>query len=561
MRIFDLIQGSAEWHAHRAQHWNASDAPAMMGCSPYESRTQLLHRLATGIAPDVDAGTQRRFDEGHRIEALARVLAEKIVDEDLYPVTGVEGRYSASFDGLTLDDGIAFEHKTLNDALRTAMPRGCTGADLPMQYRVQMEHQCMVSGCKKVLFMASKWNGDVLAEKRECWYTPDLALRKEIIAGWEQLAADLQAYTPQEDATPTPTGKAPETLPALHIEVAGMVTASNLEAYKQHAMAVFAGINRTLETDGDFADAEKTVKWCADVEDRLKAAKEHALSQTASIDQLFKAIDDIGAEARRVRLDLDKLVKARKETIRADIVATAALAFRHHVEGINTRLGKAYMPAVPTDFGGAIKNKRTVESLKDAVATELARAKIAATEVGDRIDLNLQFLRNNAAEHHALFPDAPIIVLKASDDFQTLVKSRIAEHLAAEEKRQEADRARIREEERAKAMEYTLATAPPNHQTQVPEFRGQDEFDHWRQGGTNSASVKSLPVKDFGPNECSDSERMRLIESGRAYIEPNNDAAEIFISCDKSKGVYCNSPEELRKILDAAIKKSFPQPA
>ena len=33
------------------------------------------------------------------------------------------------------------------------------------------------------------------------------------------------------------------------------------------------GINTNLESDEDFADAEKTVKWCADVEDRLAAAK------------------------------------------------------------------------------------------------------------------------------------------------------------------------------------------------------------------------------------------------------------------------------------------------
>jgi predicted phage-related endonuclease len=40
---------------------------------------------------------------------------------------------------------------------------------------------------------------------------------------------------------------------------------------------------------------------------RLEAAKQHALSQTASIDALFRAMDEISAETRRVRLDLVKL--------------------------------------------------------------------------------------------------------------------------------------------------------------------------------------------------------------------------------------------------------------
>lgn len=54
MKIHNLIQGSPEWLAYRAKHFNASDAPAMMGCSPYKTRAQLLRELHTGIAPDVD---------------------------------------------------------------------------------------------------------------------------------------------------------------------------------------------------------------------------------------------------------------------------------------------------------------------------------------------------------------------------------------------------------------------------------------------------------------------------------------------------------------------------
>ena len=57
-----------------------------------------------------------------------------------------------------------------------------------------------------------------------------------------------------------------------------------------------------------------------------KAAKEHALSQTADIDALFKALDDIGAEARTVRLDLDKLVARRKTEVKEEAIATARRA-------------------------------------------------------------------------------------------------------------------------------------------------------------------------------------------------------------------------------------------
>ncbi|MEG0414091.1 MAG: endonuclease, partial [Comamonas sp.] len=63
MQIVKLIQGTPEWHAHRAKHFNASDAPAMMGCSSYKSRSDLIKELATGLTPEVDANTQRRFDD------------------------------------------------------------------------------------------------------------------------------------------------------------------------------------------------------------------------------------------------------------------------------------------------------------------------------------------------------------------------------------------------------------------------------------------------------------------------------------------------------------------
>ena len=55
MRTVDLVQGSDQWHAHRAKHFNASEAPAMMGMSQYTSRDALLKEKATGIAPEISA--------------------------------------------------------------------------------------------------------------------------------------------------------------------------------------------------------------------------------------------------------------------------------------------------------------------------------------------------------------------------------------------------------------------------------------------------------------------------------------------------------------------------
>lgn len=471
MQLVNLVQGSPEWLAHRAQHYNASDAPAMMGCSPYKTRDALIRELATGITAEVSAETQSIFDAGHRFEALARPLAEEIIGEDLYPVTGVNGKLSASFDGLTLMYDVGFEHKTLSNSLRDVMHADIKGHELPSHYRVQLEQQLHVSGAGRILFMASKWNGDHLVEERHCWYYPDMELRAKILAGWEVLAQDVANYVPQAVEVKA-IGRTPENLPALRVEVTGKVVSSNLAEYKEHALAVFKGINRTLETDQDFADAEKVVKWCGDVEDRLQATKEHALSQTASIEELFNAIDTIAAEAKRTRLELDKLVKARKEQIREEIVTEGRGALAAHIAALNTRLGKPYMPDVAADFAGAIKGKRTVESLRDAVNTTLAHAKIQANEIADRIQVNLNTLRDLASEHAFLFADTSAIVLKAPDDLTMLVKSRVADHKQAEANRLEAERERIRAEEAARLeREQAEAQAQAQREAQQAEAR------------------------------------------------------------------------------------------
>jgi putative phage-type endonuclease len=469
MKTHDLIQGSPEWLAYRAQHFNASDAPAMMGCSPYKTRAQLLAEMHTGIAAAVDIGTQKRFDNGHRAEALARPLAEEFIGAELYPVTGSLGRLSASFDGLKLDENEGFEHKALNDAIRAAFDEAwkvraddaAPGRMLPIYHRVQMEQQLHVSGAERILFMASAWTADEeLIEERHCWYYPDATLRQQIIDGWAQFERDLDAYTPTAAEDPAPVGQAPESLPALRIEVTGEVTASNLAEFKQTALAAIRSVNRDLKTDADFADAEKAVKWCSDVESRLKAAKEHALSQTASIDALFKTIDDIGAEAKRVRLDLDKLVTRRKDECKASAVSDARAALQAHVDLLNAELAPMRLLPVAVDFAGAIKGLRSIASMQDALDTALAQGKIAADNQARGIRANVATFAAQAYGVQFLFADLAQIVHKAGDDFGALVSSRIAAHKAAEvvreRKRAEADQARVAAEAQRLAAEQIL---------------------------------------------------------------------------------------------------------
>lgn len=512
MKIHNLIQGSPEWLAYRAQHFNASDAPAMMGCSPYKSRAELLRELHTGVVADVDAVTQKRFDGGHRLEALARPLAEEFIGAELYPVTGSEGRLSASFDGLRLEETEGFEHKQLNAALKAAFTAiagigpsddATAGRMLPIYHRVQMEQQLLVSGAERILFMASDWTADdELIEEQHCWYYPDAELREQIVAGWDQFAKDLANYSLQEPEQPKAVGKAPETLPALRIEVTGNVTASNLAEFKETALAAIRSVNRTLTTDQDFADADKAIKWCGDVESRLQAAKEHALSQTASIDALFKAIDDIAAESKRVRLDLDKLVTRRKTEVKEEAVSRARKALDAHIATLNAEIAPMRLPNVLADFAGAIKGKRTVASMQDALDGVLTVAKIAAEADARAIRANVAIFQEKAAGLEFLFADLGQVVHKASDDFRALLDSRIAVHKAAEARReaerQAAEAARIAAaEQRAREQEAARIAAQRAEDGRVAalaEQRRQDAAAESARVAATALQAAAAPV-------------------------------------------------------------------
>ena len=173
MQIVQLTQGTPEWHVHRRNHLNASDAPAMLNESPYKTRAQLLKEYALGITEEIDAATQKRFDQGHEFEPLARQKLEAELQEDLYPCVAVDGKLSASFDGITMMEDLIFEHKTINDSIRA-----CESAEtLPLHYRIQMEQQLMISGAQVCLFVGSKWENEQCTEWKQFEYKSDTQLR------------------------------------------------------------------------------------------------------------------------------------------------------------------------------------------------------------------------------------------------------------------------------------------------------------------------------------------------------------------------------------------------
>lgn len=496
----NLDQGSGAWHEHRQSHFNASDAPAMMGASKHRSRTDLLREKATGITPEVAEATQRLFDAGHAAEAAIRPMIELAISEDLYPVTmsvNIDGlRLSASLDGLNFDGDTILEVKLWNEELAAQARAG----ELDPHYYWQLEHQLLCSGAVRVIFAT----GDGAEKLATMEYRAVPGRADALIAGWCQFQADVAAYQPEPAEAPKPVGRTPETLPALRIEARGMVTASNLREFKEHALAVLGGINRTLTTDDDFANAEQTVKWCAGVEDRLEAAKANVLAQMADVDAVCRTIDDVAAEARRIRLELDRLVKAEKEARKTELVRAGVDAVRAHYAEINATLREHAIgvPAgIPGDIGASIKGLKTLSSMRDKIDAAIASAKISASQNAERVRACIAVLDEHA-EHVRLFADrVQLCAVKQPEDLRNLAAARIAEHKRLDEER-ERERQRL-EAERAAREEQRVREAEERGR-QMAEIAAQRQVE-----------AKTKPADDISFNGQTTPESFALPEVDR----------------------------------------------
>ncbi len=464
--------GSPAWHARRARCFNAGDASAMLGCHPSGyTRSQLLQDLHTGIEREFSDYVQIRvLTPGHRIEALWRPIAEAILGEDLQVLAGtldlgLSRPLGASLDGITFMEDTLAECKSANESLRAALPN--TGRDsherndarqLPKGYRVQLEQQQLVAGATRTLFSACQFNADgSVAEERHCWYASDPALRAEIIAGWKQFAIDLAAYTvPEVLDKAAIVGHRPDQLPALRSSVKGeLVLESNIKEWEAAALEYIKSVrDHDLKTDEDFANADAAAKWCDASKTSLEGVRAQLMGATGDVNVAVGTLDRIMDELDKTRIAFNNAIKARKDARKVEIVDGGKLALAAHILALNKRLGKDYMPVLRPefrDFAGAIKGRSSIAKMQDAVDALLASAKIEANRIADCIQTNLNWLREHAKDHSALFPDTGAIVLKAHDDLVALAQNRINEHKAAEEKRLEAERERIRQEEQAKA--------------------------------------------------------------------------------------------------------------
>lgn len=420
MEILDLEQHSPEWDAHRDTHDNASDAPAMMGDSKHVKRLDFVRMKATGQKREFSDYVQRMIlDKGHKCEALARPIIDERLGDVLFPVTGrrvVEGlRLSASFDGLDMGHTTGWENKAWNEDLAAQI----LAADLEGHYYWQLEHQLLVSGAKRVYFTTS----DGTEERTVGMFYESIPERRAmLIRGWHQFHADVKNYVHVEPARELVAAPVKE-LPTLLVRARGEIIESNLPAFKAEVTQYLATLEtyKHPATDQEFVDGKAIAKNLREAAKRLTDRKADVLAQTASLGEVMREIDALAALLNTDALAIEKAVEAEEKNRKQLIAVRAQQELNAHIDALNTTLGGVWVPQTQGDWAGAIKGKRLISSMEAGVHEELAKKKLEATALADRLDAN----HKTAGEWMHLLPDFATVGAHPADVFGAILAQRI----------------------------------------------------------------------------------------------------------------------------------------
>ncbi len=185
--IVKLVQGTPEWHAHRANYRNASETAAVTGVSPWQTPYQLWEIRTGRKTPEVNVAMAR----GSALEPQARSAYEQLTGNVMQPLVLVDGSYSASLDGLTFDGQLIVEIKCPVKGKESSLWQAVAQGTVPEHYGWQIEHQLMVSGAAHAhLYVFDGQEGILLevAPLPERW--------REIHTAWEDFMRCVETDTP-----------------------------------------------------------------------------------------------------------------------------------------------------------------------------------------------------------------------------------------------------------------------------------------------------------------------------------------------------------------------------
>jgi putative phage-type endonuclease len=162
--IMRLVQGGAEWHEHRRKYRNASETSIVLGQSPWTTPYQLWE-IKTGRAPQPEVTAA--MAHGSQLEPQAREAYEQLTGHVMEPLVLVEGDYSASLDGITLNGELILEVKCPKSKDSKILAEAKAGR-IPVHIFWQIQTQLLVSGAELAhLYVYDGTVGILLEQKPE----------------------------------------------------------------------------------------------------------------------------------------------------------------------------------------------------------------------------------------------------------------------------------------------------------------------------------------------------------------------------------------------------------
>lgn len=183
-----------KWTEWRSKGLGASDAPVVMGVSPYKTRLVLWEEKVGLAAPYEGNWATRR---GNELEPKARAHYELIYNTPM-PIAFVEHKdhpfIRASLDGYNEEKSIVLEIKCPGKDDHNTAKAG----KVPDKYYPQVQHQLLATGAKLVHYYSFDGEGGTLVE-----VIPDLLyierLKAELISFWDMVKEQVPPEISDKD--------------------------------------------------------------------------------------------------------------------------------------------------------------------------------------------------------------------------------------------------------------------------------------------------------------------------------------------------------------------------
>jgi putative phage-type endonuclease len=199
MKIVSHTQNGKEWRSWRGKGLGASDAPTIMGVSPWSTPFELWLEK-TGICERAPANefAIAAMRRGHELEPVARELFEKRIGKPFPSLSAEHEEHSfirASLDGYNAEENAILEIKCPGKVDHAKALAG----EVPSKYMAQIQQQFLVTGAKACYYFSfdGKDSTATVLVKPDSVYIDKLT--KALLSFWQKVQLQLPPDHTQDD--------------------------------------------------------------------------------------------------------------------------------------------------------------------------------------------------------------------------------------------------------------------------------------------------------------------------------------------------------------------------